>query len=191
MSIEKSWHRYVHNDVNGYSATTQWKSAQIQNAELMDNIPKGVKRVLDLGCGDGWGCNELKRRGYEVLGITVNPKEYEHAKRVYNADVCVKDAHDLEGIEDRRFDCVYCRECIEHLVAPFIGLCEINRVLIMGGYLLAHLPNQSWMHDNSHYSCMDEAQFREMLRKTLFTALSSGTTPSGYFVLAQKTGSVT
>lgn len=191
IDINKTWNRYIRSDVNQMSKTTEWKSAQTQNAELMNQIPKGVKRVLDLGCGDGWTTNELIRRGYEVQGITVNPLEIEHAKRVYGIELWLQDAHYMDLLADASYDCVYAREVIEHLVAPFIGLCEINRVLAMGGHLLAHLPNAGWIREDSHYSCMDESQMKEMLRKTLFTVVSIGTTPVGQWYLARKTGSVT
>jgi SAM-dependent methyltransferase len=190
MGILESWKRYVHNEVNEFSKTTEWRSAQVQNAELMDLIPAGVKYVLDLGAGDGWTTNELIRRGYIAKGVTINPKEAEHAKRVYGVELLVEDAHALDSLRDKAFDCVYCRECLEHCVAPFLVMCEINRVLVSGGYALIHMPNATWIREDSHHNVYDEAQMRELLRKTLFEVTSIGTTAVGMFYLAHKVGEV-
>jgi ubiquinone/menaquinone biosynthesis C-methylase UbiE len=185
MNIDK-WNRYVHTEVNEYSATTEWTSAQEQHLHLMSFIPEGTKTVLDLGCGDGWSVHTLMQRGFEVTGVTINPREVKHAKEKYNIDLYLQDMHDLQ-FNDHWFDCVYCRECYEHAVAPYIVLCEINRVLELGGHALIHVPNQDWVREPSHFSVFNTAQMDEMFRKCLFDVVSSGPTGVGLWYLGKKT----
>lgn len=184
MRIEK-WNRYVHPEVNEFSATTQWESAQAQGLDLMQHIPSGVQRVLDLGCGDGWSVQTLRDKGFDATGVTINPREAEHAKGRYNLDLLVMDMHDLD-LADHSFDCVYCRECFEHSVAPYLALCEINRVLRPKGLALVHVPGPDWIKFDAHFSVLNDAQMREMFRKCHFDVLATGDTVVGRWYLGEK-----
>ena len=37
---------------------------------LIENVPEGVERILDVGCGTGELCLNLKRKGYSVEGLS-------------------------------------------------------------------------------------------------------------------------
>ena len=37
---------------------------------LIENVPEGVERILDVGCGTGELCLNLKRKGYLVEGLS-------------------------------------------------------------------------------------------------------------------------
>ena len=184
MNIDK-WNRYVRPEVNQYSSTTEWTGAQAQHLQLMKAIPQGVKIVLDLGCGDGWSVHTLRGMSYIVEGVTINQQEVTFAKLKYDIDLHLQDMHDLL-FRNHSFDCVYCRECYEHAVAPYIVLCEINRVLVMNGYALIHVPNQDWVKEPSHFSVFNDAQMREMFRKCFFTVVNTGNTGVGQWYLGQK-----
>lgn len=43
--------------------------------------PVPVPKVLDLGCGEGWLCRELARRGLQVTGVDAVPALIEQARR--------------------------------------------------------------------------------------------------------------
>jgi GT2 family glycosyltransferase/radical SAM superfamily enzyme YgiQ (UPF0313 family)/Tfp pilus assembly protein PilF/cyclopropane fatty-acyl-phospholipid synthase-like methyltransferase len=185
-SFIQKWQRYVQLDVNEYSATSEWVDAQKQHIDLMRKIPASCRDVLDLGCGDGWSTNELRQLGKNATGVTINPKEAEHALKVYGLQLVVCDMHDLT-LSDCCFDMIYCRECYEHSVAPYIALCEMNRVLRPNGYALINLPWEEWIRENSHFSVFNPAQMREMLYKCRFIIEQEGRTAHGhYWYLARK-----
>ena len=174
------WDRYFNPEVNEYSATTEWLDAQPQHIELMKLLPPGCIDVLDLGCGDGWSTHSLLEMGKRAIGVTINPREAEHAEKRYGIDLAVRDMHDLP-FEDHAFDAVYCRECYEHSIAPYLALCEMNRVLKPGGHALINLPWDEWIREDSHFSVLTPAQMREMFFKCRFVVEREGRTSLGHY----------
>ena len=63
------WTRYVHAEVNEFSHTTEWVDAQAQHVELMPLLPASCREVLDLGCGDGWSTDRLRKSGRNAVGV--------------------------------------------------------------------------------------------------------------------------
>lgn len=187
--LQDKWNRYVHNDVNEYSSTSEWKDAQALHLELFKQIPESCADVLDLGCGDGWSTYQLTRLGKRATGVTSNEKEAVHAA-AYGVKAVVQDMHDLK-FADKSFDLIYCREVLEHSVAPFLALCEMNRVLRPGGYALINIPWEEWIRDDSHFSVMTPPQMREMFYKTRFIVEREGRSSAGHFwYLARKVAEI-
>jgi radical SAM superfamily enzyme YgiQ (UPF0313 family)/GT2 family glycosyltransferase/SAM-dependent methyltransferase len=190
-NIPPKWDRYFKPEVNEYSATTEWIDAQPQHLALMKLLPPSAIDVLDLGCGDGWSTHTLLGMGKRATGVTVNPKEAEHAMQRYGIDLVVRDMHDLP-FTDHTFDAVYCRECYEHSIAPYIALCEMNRVLKLSGHALINLPWDGWIREDSHFSVLTPAQMREMFFKCRFVVEREGRTPLGhYWYLGRKVAEMT
>jgi len=156
----------------------------------MSKIPAHCRQLLDLGCGDGWSSDQLRQRGFQVTGVTINPSEAEHAEKTYGLKLVVCDMHDL-SFSDHSFDCIYSRESYEHSVAPYIALCEMNRVLKPGGYVLVNLPWDEWIREDSHYSVFNPPQMREMFYKCRFVIEKEGRTTYGHFwYLARKVAEI-
>lgn len=99
------------------------------------------KRVLDLGCGAGYGSSILLKAGNEVFGIDISQKAVDYAKTNYpgvNYFCCPAD--NLPFGNDY-FDAVVACEIIEHVQDPKKVLREICRVLKKGGDLFISTPN--------------------------------------------------
>ncbi len=189
-SLLEKWQRYVRVEANEYSARTEWTDAQAQHVELMAKLPAGCRDVLDLGCGDGWTTDRLRQLGKRAVGVTVTPAEAEHARTRYGLRQVVCDMHDLQ-LPDGSFDAIYARESFEHAVAPFIALCEMNRVLRPGGHALLNVPWDDWIREDSHYSVLSPAQMREMFYKCRFVVEAEGRTALGHFwYLARKVAEI-
>jgi ubiquinone/menaquinone biosynthesis C-methylase UbiE len=127
--------------------------------------------------------------GKDVVGFTCNPQELRFARRHYpRIRIKFGDMHSL-SFRNEEFDAVYCREAYEHSVAPYIAMCEMNRVLRYHGYLLINIPDEQWLAYDSHFSVLTQAQMSEMFRKCRFELLQKGRSPAGhYWYLARKTG---
>ena len=99
------------------------------------------RRVLDLGCGTGYGSSILKKAGNEVFGIDISQKAIDYAKTNYpgvNYTCCPADNLPFES---NFFDAVVACEIIEHVQDPKKVLREICRVLKKGGDLFISTPN--------------------------------------------------
>ena len=101
------------------------------------------KRVLDVGCGEGYGAALLAERAREVVAVDYSPAAIEHAQATYarpNLRFEVADARELPP-ELAGFDIVICFELVEHLDEPDRLLASLARALDSGGTLLLSTPN--------------------------------------------------
>ncbi|MBS1913526.1 MAG: class I SAM-dependent methyltransferase [Bacteroidetes bacterium] len=112
--------------------------------DVIGMIPRGVRRMLDIGCSNGATSAVAK----EQLGIeeTVGVEPFAssaalaagHMDRVINADIEVLE--DL-GFPEGYFDCIICADVLEHLRDPWAVLRFLRRYLSDDGCLIASIPN--------------------------------------------------
>jgi SAM-dependent methyltransferase len=104
------------------------------------------RRVLDLGCGTGYGAFFLASHGARrvsavdlgVEGLAYGAAVYRHPRLVY----VQADAPRLP-FADASFDFVFSSQVIEHVPSPEAFLQEIRRVLAPGGFCLVTTPNRA------------------------------------------------
>jgi 2-polyprenyl-3-methyl-5-hydroxy-6-metoxy-1,4-benzoquinol methylase len=99
------------------------------------------KAVLDLGCNNGYGTEEIARDTASVIGIDVSEQAIKDAKRRYpNLDFRQYDGGKLP-FADGQFDLVTSFQVIEHVVDVESYLSDICRVLKPHGLALFTTPN--------------------------------------------------
>jgi len=102
------------------------------------------RRVVDVGCGSGrfTACLALDY-GCRVAGLDGNRYALEKALARGVAEVHeVADLScDILPFDDATCEIVVNKDVLEHLIDPLHLLREINRILIMDGRLLLHVPN--------------------------------------------------
>ena len=87
------------------------------------------RRVLDAGCGEGYGVALLSSAGAaSVVGVDVDEATIAEARERYGLDFQVADVADLP-FEDASFDAVVCFETIEHIEDAPRAVAELKRVL--------------------------------------------------------------
>jgi SAM-dependent methyltransferase len=102
------------------------------------------RRVLDLGCGEGYGTDLLASAAREAVGVDLAPEAIYHARRTYrrpNLRFLYRDIYDL-GLEDESFDLVCSLQVVEHLHHPDRFMEEARRVLQPGGLCVITTPNR-------------------------------------------------
>jgi 2-polyprenyl-3-methyl-5-hydroxy-6-metoxy-1,4-benzoquinol methylase len=102
------------------------------------------KRVLDAGCGAGYGSAELAEVAENVTGIDIAPEAVDHARTHYALPNLVFEQASCTALPygDGVFDLVVAFEVIEHLENWRDFLQEVRRVLAPAGQLIVSTPNR-------------------------------------------------
>lgn len=108
---------------------------------------RGVKRILDLGCGSGRHIVYLAKHDFEVYGIDASPAGIKLAKRwvedeKLTASLIIGNMYNKLPYADAFFDAVISVQVLHHNTAENIRrlIAEIWRVLQPAGLLFATVP---------------------------------------------------
>src|SRR5690349_12094180 len=101
------------------------------------------RRVLDAGCGLGYGAAMLADAGAESVAAVDLAAEIIDVARDQTGDRVTFEVADLRSLPfaDDAFDLVVCFEVIEHIEEQPAALDELRRVLAPGGVLAISSPN--------------------------------------------------
>lgn len=98
------------------------------------------KRVLDYGCGSGYGVRLLSEVATEVVGTDVSDEAVDYARNQYTArNVCFKN---ISAIDEALFDVVTSFQVIEHVDNVHQYLKGIKQHLLPQGTVLISTPNR-------------------------------------------------
>lgn len=126
-----------------------------------------TKKLLVLGCGDGYEVSLLKEAGWEdVKGITFYDGEYENAKKMGFSGIVVQgDIHEMP-FGDEEFDYIISKETLEHMISPFIALCEVTRVMKKEARFVHYIPEgEAKQSDWYHYTCAPAWLWKDLMTK--------------------------
>lgn len=129
------------------------------------------KRVLDFGCGSGYGAADLAMEAAHVTAVDISEEALAYAREHHNALNLVFERRDdlAEGLEPASFDLITCFELVEHLSSAdqLRLLASLKRLLTEDGLLLISTPNPAatanYGENPFHLHEMSEAQFRATL----------------------------
>ena len=120
-----------------------WFARHLVAYELAVTMSAG-RRVIDIGCGEGYGPALLARTAADVLGIDIAPEVVAHARRTYlepHLSFEVMDVNHLES-PSGSFDLAVSFQVVEHLVDEHGYFAEIARVLAPDGSAVFTTPNR-------------------------------------------------
>jgi SAM-dependent methyltransferase len=95
-----------------------------------------VRRVLDVGCGPGTNTSQFLDADY--VGLDINPRYVDSARRRYGKDFRVVDVTQYEVSDQERFDFVLVNSFLHHLATP-----DVERIL---DHLSALLSDDGHVH---------------------------------------------
>ncbi len=145
------------------------------------------KKILDLGCGNGWLVDFLIKEGYDVYGTDVTPSGIALAKQKHTNRFFLLDPSATELPSEFRnipFDTILSIEVIEHLYDPrsYFQLCK--GILMQGnkhGELIVSTPYHGYLKNlimaitgkmDAHFSVLwDGGHIKFWSKKTLITVL--------------------
>ena len=106
---------------------------------------KSGRRILDIGCGDGYLTSLVRSFAHQVVGVDTEPTAVLLAKsklqQFPNCRVMQASCYELP-FANRTFDIAILADVIEHLESPETCLKEITRVLAPNGTLLLTTPKR-------------------------------------------------
>lgn len=108
-------------------------------------LPENIdgKRLLDLGCGNGWFSRKAYERGASVVSLDISLDMVKQAALRGCRMAINGSALELPFLRNQ-FDVVVSSEMIEHTLDPIYAVTEMARVLKPGGILVLTCPNKSW-----------------------------------------------
>jgi len=94
-----------------------------------------IRQVLDVGCGPGTNAPNFSRAGY--LGIDINPRYIEVARRRFHRDFLIADATTYAAPEGSRFDFILVNSFLHHIDTPAVSriLAHLATLLSPDGYI--------------------------------------------------------
>jgi SAM-dependent methyltransferase len=110
------------------------------HAEMISHVPRGARRVLDLGCGTGFFLAELDARHPGAVGLDISHDMLEVSGRyVPRARVVTGDAERLP-FQPGSFDAVFCKGSLHHTRDHVGFLANCRRALGGQGVLVMSEP---------------------------------------------------
>ena len=110
--------------------------------EVVAFIPKDIKTILDIGCGEGNFLKSVKDlTGAETWGVELVTEVVDREKNNINNILIGKIEDVLNQIPDSYFDCITLNDVLEHLIDPTLILTDIKSKLKDTGLIIASIPN--------------------------------------------------
>jgi len=131
------------------------------------------KTVLDISCGEGYGCQLLAQTALQVTGVDIDEETISRARQEYPISSIRFLTGSITSIPcpDKSTDLVTCFETLEHITEQEQAFIEIKRVLKPDGLLFISTPDKENYTDKNgnknpfHKKELYKNEFRELLSR--------------------------
>lgn len=159
----------------------------------------GKRRVLDVGCGDGWPVPIVLQEVGHVHGIDIDPVFIEDAKaHVHSKWSFTCAVHDmLSGPVNGIFDAAYSLDVLEHIpqeredtfVSNVVDSLAEHGVLIIGTPSIQSQQYASPISKAGHVNCKDARELRVLMEKyfhnVFIFSMNDEVVHTGFYPMAQ------
>ncbi len=110
---------------------------------FFDLFPGRPGRLLDIGCGYGFFLKIAEERGWETVGVDLDPKGISYAKERLQVNALLGDFRDF-NFGDASFDLVTLWNVVECVPDPLELLHQLRPLLRVGGTVFIRTQNEPW-----------------------------------------------
>ncbi|HAC66275.1 MAG TPA: hypothetical protein DCF68_22755 [Cyanothece sp. UBA12306] len=149
MSQQLIWDYFQDEGCESFSGSIPRLKFLLNQAEkLVNNHSNSVPTVLNIGVGNGWLEKNCLSKGWNTYSL--DPSEVAIKKIEENGGQGKVGMIENIPYDYETFDVIFCSEVLEHLKDEQLdlGLKEINRVLVKGGYLMGTVPFNENLQSN-------------------------------------------
>ena len=165
-----------------------WKPKQSyrrERGEVIDRIPAGANRILDIGCGTGAMGRGIRTRWGEVtlVGIEKDPSRAFEARAFYDRVIEADALTWKPDFAPESFDAIILADVVEHVENPATLLRRYVPFLSSNGVMVLSVPNIRYHEvlaglaqgrfDYQEQGILDRSHLRFFTRKTLVELLES------------------
>lgn len=126
-------------NTNGISAKLRELSISRQLNRLMKQVDVGTLKALDYGCGDGFFTYQMSKSNF--FSHVVASDFHINAPPLLKSSKIKYLKHDDLIKENMKFDIIFCRHVLEHVLNPIIFIEQISTMLKPRGNLVLEVPN--------------------------------------------------
>jgi|TARA_B100000959_G_scaffold173881_1_gene182047 SAM-dependent methyltransferase len=166
MSILQTAERSSHLDLSENVIFQRHMIAYLEASKMISG------KVLEIGCGEGYGLTELAPKTEEYIAIDkYNTPISNEIKQKNNIKFKQMEVPPLEGVNENSIDFIITFQVIEHINNDRLFISEIFRVLKPGGKLILTTPNKlmSLTRNPWHIREYNPIQMREILQTSAFS----------------------
>jgi ubiquinone/menaquinone biosynthesis C-methylase UbiE len=144
--LKKQWDDAVEAWLNFLRAGKDYYRDEMNNPATLETLGDlRAKKILDLGCGEGYNCRIMARKGAKVTGVDFSKKMIEAAveleeKERLGIKYLLADAGDLHMFRSKVFDVVTCFMALQDIENYQDAVKEAFRILKRRGRFVFAIP---------------------------------------------------
>lgn len=139
-----------------------WKNSEMDDISNPDNYMQpifddiiahnDIKKMLDLGCGNGLFTSYFTKTKAEIHGIDGSPYGISQAlERGFHKGFHVENFDTSELTAEENYDFVICKDVLEHVIYPLELLIKANKKMSPDGQILVLIPNHFTLYHRSKF----------------------------------------
>jgi SAM-dependent methyltransferase len=129
----------------------------IVNPDIFKMMPRGLKRVIEVGCSSGALARAYRdvNPDCEYIGIEIDEAYAEISRKSCVKVIC----GNIETLRDDEFNALFPSDCwvfgdiLEHLHDPWAVLRRIRARIAKGSFIIACIPNAQHWSVQAHLNC--------------------------------------
>ncbi|HDY67084.1 MAG TPA: class I SAM-dependent methyltransferase [Candidatus Scalindua sp.] len=137
--MKSSYEKYYDERAKGYDPEG-FGDDRFSNVKEFVKSTGTNRRILDIGCGNGWISTLYRQEGDEIYGIELVDLSIQRSRK-RGIKVIKGNLEEPLPLKDRSLDIIVASEVLEHLFFPENLLREANRVLKDYGTFVLTVPN--------------------------------------------------